>query len=754
MKRIHIGLAAGFLAMVLAAGLSGCGKDLQKVIIPNQLPEVQMTAAPIDTGGRYFYSYTINWNSYDPDGRVDHYLYAVDPPPSGDTTWTITGEHEKRLTFTAAEPDPSETARSRDFHVFAIKAVDNRGDAGPVAYRAFYSFTQAPVVTIVNPRPSRHLTNTFPPSVRITWSGNDPDGVFTTKPVKYKYILLGPGNREFSPQTAEAYPDSVRKFFAPEFAGWDSTGGDTTSVQFTNLVPNAMYAFVVVAFDEAGAFSPVFSLDANILRFRVGFGTATGPKFTLWNEFFEYTYNSGSYTTNEAAEVFIEVPSDQKFRVNWTAKAQEGADVKSYRWAVDIQDVSDNTPRTSETDTTQFKYWSSPSRNVESVLLGPYAGGQVHRLYIEAEDNTGFRSLAILRFLVVKATFEFETAIVDDNRRQPDSFLANQVCPKLPSGYWPTAAELDTFLYARGGFPWQCYPGEAPTQPGVFAGYDFDTLNTRLGQPDPTVRLSKLSQYRHVIWLVDDASAINTRVQGADPITALRYMAGRSRVNTLAGYIRQGGKVWLVGGGGALAVQIPWNDPTNDNSGGKVFATTGKNFELASGRFMFDIAHWQTSIVVTQQNASIIRYTGRFGDTASVSRPGSPYANLPPYIEVKTPATDPLPANRVNNVFYQTSLPYEFLNLGPNQIVEDIDPTPDGVEEVSTLDTLYHLRGPGLPGPRDNPSNAVMTYYHGPAHQPFIFTGFSPWQYKRSQCIQLVDFVMQNLWNLSRSGQP
>ncbi len=758
MKRTLIGLAAGSAAVLLAViALSGCGKDLQKVILPNQLPEVQMTAAPIDTSGRYFYSYTINWNSNDPDGRVDHYLYAVDPPASGDTTWVLTRENEKRLTFTASQPDPQGNARARDFHVFAIKAVDDRGGAGPMVYRAFFSFTQAPVVTVVNPRPSRLITNTLPPSVRFTWAGNDPDGVFTTKPVKYKYILLGPGT-DFKPETAESWPDSVRTYFAPTFAGWDSVGGDTLSVQYTNLTPNALYAFVVVAFDEAGAYSPVFSLDANILRFRVGFATAKGPKFTLFNEFFEFTQKSGSYNPSEANEFFIEVPSNQAFRVNWTAEPQPGAEVRAFRWAVDIQDLSDNTPRTDEL--TDLAHWSSPSRNVDFVTLGPYEGGQVHRLYIEAEDNTGLKSLAILRFLVVRATFDKELLIVDDTRLKPDGFRNNALCPIDPTGAWPSSAELDTFLFAKGGFPWRCYPGEPPTKPGVFAGYGDaheglqypDTLNTRIGQPDLTVRLSKLSQYRHVVWVIDDLSAINART-GIDlqsPMTALRYMAGSNRVNTLGGYIRQGGRAWLMGGGGAMAVQFPWNDTANDGSGGVVFSITGARRELASGRFMYDIAHWQSSIRLTKERVIPIRYTGRFGDSAAVSRAGSPYATLPPFME--TNATDPPPANRNPSTFYQTILAYEYMNVGPNSIVEDIDPSPDGVNEVSTLDTLYRVQGGTLPSSIDNPHNAVMTYYHGPQHPEFVFTGFTPWLYKRSRCIELVDFVLQNIWHLPRQA--
>src|SRR4029077_17494105 len=133
-------------------------------------------------------------------------------------------------------------------------------------------------------------------------------------------------------------------------------------------------------------------------------------------------------------------------------------------------------------------------------------------------------------------------------------------------------------------------------------------------------------------WMIDDVSAnlSRTGIDQQGPMTALRYMAGRGQVNTLAGYGRQGGLAWVLGGGGAYATEFPWNDNSNDGSGGVVFSNTGRNRELASGRFMYDIAHWQTSIWVSKEPAIPIRFTGRFGDSATVTGPGSPYAILPP----------------------------------------------------------------------------------------------------------------------------
>ena len=71
------------------------------------------------------------------------------------------------------------------------------------------------------------------------------------------------------------------------WAGWDSTSADTTQVQLTSLVPDQEYMFCVVAFDEAGAYSPVFSRDQNMLYFRVTFAGPNNPKIPFFNEFFQ-----------------------------------------------------------------------------------------------------------------------------------------------------------------------------------------------------------------------------------------------------------------------------------------------------------------------------------------------------------------------------------------------------------------------------------------------------------------------------------
>ena len=78
--------------------------------------------------------------------------------------------------------------------------------------------------------------------------------------------------------------------------------------------------------------------------------------------------------------------------------------------------------------------------------------------------------------------------------------------------------------------------------------------------------------------------------------------------------------------------------------------------------------------------------------------------------------------------------------------------------DVPVLDTLYYAQAPAvLTRVRNNDSDpgdykVVMTYYHGHDSQPFIFSGFSLWTFKRTQLQQLVDFVMQRLWGLQKTS--
>ncbi len=766
--------AAALALIALGAGLAvsvpGCGKKAGSLLLPNIPPTVRLTSAPYSTTQRYYYSITLNWVGFDPDGRVDHYLFAIDPPSlaGSDTLWQTTSASQVTESFRSATPDTSVHAvvAMSDFHVFVVRAVDNRGALSPPVSRAFFSFTEAPTAQILLPTPNSSRRQYVTPAVRITWGGDDRDGVFTKKPVKWKFFLLTDQTAVTVAQ-ARLNADAVRSYYAPlNWAGWDSTGADTTQKQYFNLVPDQEYIFCVVSFDEAGAYSPIFSLNNNMLYFRVTFAGNNNPKITLFNEFFEFTYRNGSYVPNNpAVEIPVEMPvathASDRITFNWSAApGNEGSVIRSYRWAVDIADPFDDTPRTDED--TDITHWSARSLLVTSCRVGPYFNnGETHRFYLECDDVNNLKSLGIVRFTMVRPTFAKPLAIVNDMRLQVDQFQLNTSCDNIvnrPRLKWPTEAELDTFLYAVGGVPWRCYPAGTITRPGLFHGYPFDTIGTRYGLDNMTTRLSVLGGYTHLIWILNAEAATNHKpgTDAFDPITSLRYMTQAGHANTLAAYIGFGGKVWMLGGGAPTATLYGRNNGTNDVITGLVFSNPAG--ELIPGRMVYDAFHWQSQFMTTTAFIQIVRELGRFRNSPGI------YSALPSALLPKSLAAgDTFPPNRAinNGDFYQTLFTNEFLFDLPNEILEDADPTP-AENFVSTLDTLFRAAGSTLPPLPD--INATMTYYHGVPGQDvsLLLSGFNIWGYRKTQCKALVDFVLQQLWGITpalqtrsaRAGRP
>jgi hypothetical protein len=752
-------LVASCLALAAAAGI-GCGRTAS-VLSPraNQRPVLELTRAPFNESTRFEYSYRMNWLGYDPDGRIDHYEYTVDAPaptaavPFPETTWVRTNQSERLVNFSATRPDTirDNERGASDFHTFVVKAIDNGGLGGPLQsvplVRSFFTYTIAPTVQITNPPPSDRGRTYVAPSVRVSWTGSDEDGILNNKrPNSYKFILLTQ-NSPVSFQTALQNPDSVRRYYAPRrWAGWDSTGADTTSKQFTNLVPGQDYMFCVVAFDEAGAYSPIFSQNSNMLNLRVTYASLGGPKLTVWNDIFFYRYDPASYSPLPQYQIKIEVPAGQPIQFNWIGEAGSGASVVGYRWALDIEDLSDQTPRTNER--TDVNHWSQWSGLATTATVGPFAGGEAHFFYIEAVDNNDLKSLATVNFTVVQSSLEKQLLIVNDTRLPVDGRSASSPCMDRPRGRWPMAAELDTFLFARGGSPWRCYPAGITSSPGIFAGYPFDTLGTRTGQNEVRVPLATLGKYRHVIWLTDGNSGLATGLGTniANSIGALRYMNSAGRANSLGAYLKQGGELWLAGGGAAVATLMPYNRPNNDvTNPAQGITFSFLNNELIPGRFLYDAFRWQSEIKVSYSQIAMSRFLGRH-DSAGVVP--AAYRRLPTPMRPKNPAYgDAFPPHRTFNQgdFYLLNFEVEYLSQ-PNLIAEDVDPSLLGFDEQSTLDTLYRAVGNALMPPQFNRYNVAMTRYVGPASTPVIFTGFGLWTWTRADCKALVDAVLQDFW--------
>ena len=384
-----------------------------------------------------------------------------------------------------------------------------------------------------------------------------------------------------------------------------------------------------------------------------------------------------------------------------------------------------------------------------AATIGPFPRDSITFFYIEATDNNGLKSLGIISLHVVKPTFDHALGIVNDTRYTVDVLRigTNQYVP--PGGAWPTAAEFDTFLFARGGKPYRAYPAGMYSQPGVFEGYDFDTVTTRTGRADLTVPLSELGKFTHLIWLCDALSAGKTAPGSsvASAMCSLRYMNNNNKVNTLATYLKQGGKVWAIGSGVAHACQVNFDQDGNAGS----YYLDGR--ELIPGRFMYDVVHWQNNI----DDYFGSSYTFHKSPRALSTPPFNiNYTNLPDTLRMQSLALlDSMPLNRTAG-FYYDQFGFSQLSL-PNRIVENIhtqvllpgNPTPrDTVLQISTLDTLMNVVYPGVDPRAEYP---CVTYYHGSdqGNGYILFTPIDLWKLSRVDFIKFVDFVAHDLW-----GQP
>ncbi|MEO5618745.1 MAG: hypothetical protein ABIS67_13340 [Candidatus Eisenbacteria bacterium] len=127
-----------------------------------------------------------------------------------------------------------------------------------------------------------------------------------------------------------------------------------------------------------------------------------GPRICFSSDIVDYCYAEGGYCVCESAIVSVEIPAGRVLTMNWNADPQPGASIRWYSWAVDIEDVTDQTPRVDEA--TDLAHWSVRSATPVSVQLGPWNAGDVHTFYLDVSDDQGFRSLGMVRFTVVPAT--------------------------------------------------------------------------------------------------------------------------------------------------------------------------------------------------------------------------------------------------------------------------------------------------------------------------------------------------------------
>jgi len=711
MRSRNQAIAAALALLVLLA--TGCSSHRTSSLTgaDNQSPVVQLER-PASAGAE---AQRVDWNAHDVDGTIDHYEITVDPNAiaTGSGAWERTESRSHVLRSGNATPGALTGRRTSEPRFFGVRAVDDRGGISDIAARAYVGDNIAPTVQIVAPRPSRIYEALLENGSAIRWEGTDPDAQ-TGKPLEYRYLLLDDRDQI---RLVLSNPDTLRSLYGPEYETWRSVG-HRTELTLEGLTPLQLYLLIVIAFDEQGDATALFSRANNMLVIDVVYPGVYGPVLTVFGAVSHQMSTGGVHDDPGQPDPRFDVPADQALEVGWYGTPPQGHLITGYRWALDPKNPGEPGDDRTRGD------WSKWSLTTTTASFGPLAGGTEHRLYIEARTDGGLVTRLMIILEAVATSFDRDVLIVDDMRLTPDRVI-NGVYQR-PSGAWPNAAELDTFLYARGGFPWQgayadpANGGPYTSSPGIFNGYSFDTLGTRSSPTNP-VTLELLGRYRHVIWMVDYQSAT---LSGSPSLSnGSCWLAVDPQ--PLASYIQAGGKVWLVGACG-LATMKAYNRPGTD---ARVFSD--RDLELVPGRFVYDYPHWRSELTVGATTLQLDRF-------------GTKYASFPESVipkQVGSPEDDPPPLRLPDPFWYRKQTFVEYISRS-TMILES---------GASVLDTVYKATV--------SSSNPVpfpmMTVYRGSECGQVVMTGVDIWGWSRSSCVGLVDGVLQGIWGLHRDpGAP
>ena len=94
----------------------------------------------------------------------------------------------------------------------------------------------------------------------------------------------------------------------------------------------------------------------------------------------------------------LTIAAGETVTFSWSARPKTGkADIVGYRWTLDIADFHDETPRFGPGD---LAHWSAWSSSETSATVGPFTPGTEHLFYVEARDDLGFITLAVVRIVV------------------------------------------------------------------------------------------------------------------------------------------------------------------------------------------------------------------------------------------------------------------------------------------------------------------------------------------------------------------
>jgi hypothetical protein len=307
-------LAAAALIWFAVLPLTGCTKSAPFELLPNQRPTIEVTQAPVRSDQPFFYGYELRWAGFDEDGSVDYFRYAVDPPPHADseTTWVSTRDNRRSFLFRSDEVDTLTDKTAEGFHTIVLEAVDDRGAASAPVY-ALDHVVHDRAHGADHPSPCR-TTCSRPCSDRRSGSA----GEARTRRPRLRTARSSTSS-SCSPRTARVrlhHPAREPGFAAPPLRArtsrdWDSVGGDTTAVNFPRHGAEQEVRARSWSRSTRWVRTPRLQPRREHAVLHRGLRGLLGPKFTVYNESFFYTFPSGGFSLDPATFVRTEAAADR-----------------------------------------------------------------------------------------------------------------------------------------------------------------------------------------------------------------------------------------------------------------------------------------------------------------------------------------------------------------------------------------------------------------------------------------------------------
>ncbi len=508
-----------FAALVgTALGLfSGCNED-KGWPIPNDPPEVRLTAFPPDSGTSN-YNVELYWEGWDYDGEIDYFIYAIDPPDmygSEDSVWTRIDAYHGSFVFSATDFDTLYNWRkpqiAKGWHVFVIKSVDDMGAISDPDYVAFNATTIAPRTQFTTPPPyggiQEYMGAPQEVGLRVTfrWEGEDADGLFSEVPVGYLLKVVDVTGKGQSALVPSVWADTTE---------WIERGAGDRRVVL-DLDDGHNYAVAIRGIDEAGAVEPLLLLNGNMMW--VGARQSSSfPELTLRSAAFGQRSWRGWVMDTEVYEVAF--GSREEFSISGNADWYGGL-ITGYSYGWDLSD-----PESNETDPSGQGAWT-PWSMARTVIPAEFAEERDYYLHVRCKDDGGGMTLATVKFNVIHLEPTKNLCYIDDWRHYPkDAFYGEP----LDDEVWQMM--LEGYNY---GEDW--------------ADVSWDEWDVPYTEHMPTLEF--LSKFRVVVWSILEYRSTTLNQQGA-----WFYMNKINTRNVLAAYmtgmVRSGerGKVWAFGAG-------------------------------------------------------------------------------------------------------------------------------------------------------------------------------------------------------------